>query len=340
VSTAATLVTGASGLLGGALTTLLLERGLHVRALVPPGENAAALSARGVEIVRGDVRDRASLERAVTGVDRLLHCAARTGPWGPWRDYERINVTGVRYLLEAALAAGVRRIVHVSSITVHGNDLGGTGDESSPLRIEPNPYSRTKVAGEHVATHFIRTAQAPITIVRPGLIYGAGDTNSFGRFAGKIEHGGMILIGDGANRLPLIYVTDAARGVLLAAEAPWAVGRTYLLVNDEPVTQRRYLATIARELGVAPPRRRIPYRLAIGLAAFAETAAHALRPSTPPPLTRFGVTALGGNTSFSIARARTDLGFNPEINLDEGVRLGVVWYRNRSAAQRTPGEAA
>lgn len=334
-----TLVTGATGLLGGAVTTLLLERGDHVRALVRPDEEAAAgsLARSGVEIRHGDLRDSAALKNAVQGVDRLLHCAARTGPWGPQREYDEINVIGLQHLFEHALAAGVRRIVHVSSVTVHGNDLGGAGDETSPLRVEPNPYSRTKVLGEQIATHFIRTAGAPITIVRPGVLYGARDHNGFGRLVEKIHHGRMLQIGGGANRLPLIYVTDAARGVILAAEAEQAAGRTYLLVNDEPVTQRRYLATIARELGVVPPRRRIPYRLAIALGAFAETAEVALRRGTPPPLTRFGVTVFGGHSCFSIARARNELGFEPQVGLDEGVRLGVAWYRD---AGRSSAEAA
>jgi 2-alkyl-3-oxoalkanoate reductase len=340
MSTPTTLVTGATGLLGGAVTTLLLERGRHVRALVQPHENDELLVRDGVEVQRGDLRDVASLRKAVTGVDCLLHCAARTGPWGPQREYDAINVIGLRTILESALTAGVRRIVHVSSVAVHGNDLGGAGDETSPLRIEPNPYSRTKVIGEQFAARLIRTAQAPITIVRPGVIYGARDRNGFGRLVEKIRQGRMLQIGAGGNVLPLIYVTDAARGILLAAEAEHAVGRTYLLVNDEPVTQRRYLTTIARALGVAPPRRRIPYRLAIALGALAETAQGALRPAAPPPLTRFGVTVFGGNSCFSIARARTELGFDPQIDLDEGVRLGVAWYREWSAAKRPAGEVA
>jgi nucleoside-diphosphate-sugar epimerase len=321
-----TLVTGATGLLGRAVTALLLERGETVRALVLPGEDAEGLRRRGVEIARGDLRDHTSLHSAFTGVERVLHCAARTGTWGPQREFDAVNVVGLERLLETAYRAGAQRIVHVSSVAVHGNDLHGAGDESSPMRPEPNPYSRTKLAGERIVARLV-AARAPITIVRPGWIYGAGDRNSFARLVEKIRLGGMLQIGSGANHLPHAYVTDVARGVLLAADAPHAVGRAYLLVNDEPVTQRRYLATIARELGVAPPRRKIPYRLALALAAIAEAAESAVRPNAPPPLTRFGVTLLGGDSLFSIARARSELGFVPQIGVDEGVRLGVAWCR-------------
>jgi nucleoside-diphosphate-sugar epimerase len=319
--------------LGGAVTTLLLERGEAVRALVLPGEDAERLRRRGVEIARGDLRDMTSLRNVVSGVDRVLHCAARTGTWGPQREYDAVNVAGLERLFQAAYRAGVPRIVHVSSVAVHGNDLHGAGDESSPLRPEPNPYSRTKLAGERVVARLVR-AGAPITTVRPGWIYGAGDRNSFGRLVEKIASGSMLQIGAGTNHLPLVYVTDVARGVLLAADAPKAIGRAYLLVNDEPVTQRQYLATIARELGVAPPSRRVPYRLALALAAAAEAAQCAVRPQAPPPLTRFGVTLLGGDSRFSIARARTELGFVPQIGIDEGVHLGVAWHREATEAHR------
>jgi nucleoside-diphosphate-sugar epimerase len=335
-----TLVTGATGLLGGAITGLLLERGQRVRALLQPHEEADWLTRAGLEVCWGDLRDPVSLHRAVAGIDVMLHCAARTGPWGPQRDYDAVNVVGLGHLLLAAQRAGVRRIVHVSSVTVHGNDLRGRGDETSPLRVEPNPYNRSKIAGEQLVERLVRTAAAPITVVRPGWIYGAGDRSSFGRIVETVRCGRMVQIGRGTNHLPLIDVSDAARGVLLAAEAPQTVGRTYVLVNDEPVTQQRYLATLARELGVAPPRRKIPYRLAIALAAFAETAEGVLRPETPPPLTRFGVTMLGGDTRFSIERARADLGFSPQIGVDEGVRRGVAWHESLRGEPHSPWRAA
>src|SRR5205823_8931425 len=131
------------------------------------------------------------------GVDRVLHCAARTGPWGPPAAYETANVRGLAALVEGALAAGVRRVVHVSSITVHGNDVRGRADETAPLRVEPNPYSRSKVAGERLLGRMIRDEGAPVTIVRPGWIYGPGDTASFARIAQRVEKGQMITLGSG-----------------------------------------------------------------------------------------------------------------------------------------------
>src|SRR5881392_1836430 len=150
------LVTGATGLLGSHLTDLLLERGQHVRVLIQRGDCVSQLAHPHVEICRGDIGDRAALAAAVRGVDRVLHCAARTGPWGRAADYEAVNVRGLQTLVESALAAGVRRCVHVSSITVHGNDVRGAADETAPLRVAPNPYSRSKIAGERLLERMIR----------------------------------------------------------------------------------------------------------------------------------------------------------------------------------------
>jgi nucleoside-diphosphate-sugar epimerase len=327
------LVTGATGLLGSHVTDLLVGAGQRPRVLVRPGEALNGLADAHVDVAWGDMQDRDSLQAAVRGVDRVLHCAARTGPWGPELEYRRTNVSGLKDFVDVALAAGVRRFVHVSSVTVHGVDVDGDADETAQLRAEPNPYCASKVAGERLLAGLIRSQAAPVTIVRPGWIYGPRDTASFGRFATLIQRRQMLMIGRGDNHVPLIYVRDAAQGVVLAAESDKAVGNAYVLVNDEPVTQRDYLNAIARELGAPAPSRRIPYRFAVALGTIAESATRVARSRQPPPVTRFGVQLLGGENRYSIGRARRDLGFSPQIGVAEGVRRGVEWYRD---AYRAP----
>jgi nucleoside-diphosphate-sugar epimerase len=330
------LVTGATGFLGSHLTDLLLARGERPRVLVRPGGVGAPAEA-GLDVHTADICDRGSLEEALRGVDCVLHCAARTGPWGPEAEYERTNVRALEALVRAAMATGVRRFVHVSSITVHGNDVRGEADESAPLRAEPNPYSRSKVAGERLLERMIRDEGAPVTIVRPGWIYGPRDTASFARVAGMVEKGRMIMLGSGRNHLPLIYARDAAQGILLASEAGQAVGRSYLLVNDEAVTQRDFVGAIAAELSAPRPTRRIPYELGVMLGAVGETAGRLTRRRQPPPVMRYGIQLLGGENRFDISRARRELGFSPEVGLAEGVRRSVEWYR--AAYEATNGRA-
>jgi 2-alkyl-3-oxoalkanoate reductase len=288
----------------------------------------ARLTQAGADIYKADISDRSAVEPALTGVDRVIHCAARTGPWGPAPEYQRTNVGGVETLVRAAMAAGVRRVVHVSSITVHGNNVRGEADENSPLRSEPNPYSRSKVAAEKLLQRMIRDEGAPVTIVRPGWIYGPGDTASFARTARMIDEGRMIMVGSGENHLPLIYVGDVAQGILQAGEVQQAEGRSYLLVNDQQVTQRGFLTAIAAELGVSVPTRRIPYALAMMLGGLSEQLGHLARLRQPPPVMRYGLQLLGGDNRFVISRARRDLGFSPLTGLTEGVRNSVRWYRD------------
>jgi nucleoside-diphosphate-sugar epimerase len=158
-------------------------------------------------------------------------------------------------------------------------------------------------------------------------MYGPHDVASFARFAAMIQQGTMVVFGPGHNHVPLVYVRDVAQGILLASETPRAVGRAYILVNDEPVTQRDYLATIAAELGVPPPRRHIPYHLALMMGAAAETVGHLTRRKSAPPVMRYGVQMLGGENRFNISRARHELGYTPQVPLLEGVRLAAAWYR-------------
>ncbi|MEA2315465.1 MAG: hypothetical protein QOI03_2157 [Solirubrobacteraceae bacterium] len=321
------LVTGAAGFLGGHVTDLLHSRGERPRVLVHPNDPTARLELEELDIHRGDVADPAALRSAVSGVERVIHCAARIGPWGSHAEYHRSNVLALEALVRAAVAAGVKRVVHVSSITVHGNDLRGSGDESAPLREEPNPYSRSKVAGERLLARMIQEEEAPVTVVRPGWIYGPRDNASFARLARRIEQKKMMMVGSGENHLPLIYVRDVARGVVLASEAEDAAGGCYVLVNDEPVTQRDFIAAIAEELGAPLPTRRMPYGLAVCVGAAAEFAGHLIHSRFPPPVMRYGMQMLGGENRFSIHRARRELGFKPLVDLAEGVKRSVDWYR-------------
>jgi nucleoside-diphosphate-sugar epimerase len=321
-------------LLGSHVTSLLITRGPRPRALVRPDDDAGWLARAGADVITADISDGSAIAPAFAGVDCVIHCAARTGPWGPASEYDRTNVRGLETIVRAAMAADVRRFVHVSSITVHGNNVRGRADENSPLRIEPNPYSRSKVAGEKLLQRMIRDEGARVTIVRPGWIYGPRDTASFARMARMIDQGRMIVIGSGENHLPLIYVRDAAEGVLLAGTAANAAGRSYLLVNDQPVTQRDYIGAVAAELGAPMPTRRIPYSLAVTLGAVAETAGRLTRSRQPPPVMRYGLQLLGGENRFSVGRARDELGFSPMTGLAEGVKYSVEWYRD---VCRTPG---
>ena len=333
------LVTGAAGFLGGHLVDMLIERGDDVRAMVRPVEDASRLrSLPGVEVVYGDLTNVNSLKRAVQGVQRVYHTAARTGPWGPEDSYWQTNVQGLANLIHAAMAADVERIVHTSSITVYGHHLHGIVTEDDPYHAEDNPYSRTKIAGEKLIANLVKNDGAPVVIVRPGWIYGPRDSASFGRFVALVESGKGFLVGSGKNIVPIVYVRDVAQGLIKAGDAgDAAIGQAYTIANDQRVTQADYMNAIADDLGIAHLSPHLPYTpLYLGArAAELAWAAAGRRNAAPPPVTTYGITLLGGDQLFSIGKARSKLGYKPEYNLARGVAEGVAWYRaqKQGAAQ-------
>lgn len=325
------LITGATGLLGSHLTDLLLRVGQRPRVFVLPGQS---IPWNGVDVHRGDLRDRTAVAAAVRGVEVVFHCAAVTGVAAPRDSYHQINVVALGELVDAAQKAGVRHVVHVSSITVHGNDIRGWADEGAPFCPAPNPYSRSKVAGERLLSRLVKEHGAPVTVVRPGWIYGPRDTASFARLAALVSARRMVTIGRGGNHLPLVYASDVAQGLILAAAKP-PRGCTYLLVNEELITQSDFLAAIANELGAAQPRLRVPYKLALCAGTAGDVMARVSRARAP--VTRYGVELLGGENRYSSARARTDLGFEPRVGMREGVQRTVAWLRSSALAQPHPG---
>lgn len=327
------LVTGAAGFVGGHLVEMLVERGDEVRALVRPIEDTSHLQTLPqVEIVHGDLTDSKSLKLAVRDVQRIYHVAAKTGPWGPEDVYQATNVQGVIDLVSIAMDAGVQRIVHTSSITVYGHHPHGVVTEDHPYHAENNPYSRTKIASEKLLFRLVKEQGAPVVIVRPGWVYGPRDRASFGRFVSLVESGKGFMIGSGQNIVPIVYVRDVAQGLMKAGDAgPEAVGQAYNIVDDRCVTQAEYLNSIADALQVPHASRKIPFSAAYLAGYSAEFLWRAMgrRKKAPPPIMTYGVTLLGRDQRFSIDRARRELGYLPEFDVERGVTEGVRWYINQ-----------
>jgi nucleoside-diphosphate-sugar epimerase len=337
------LVTGAAGFVGGHLVEMLVERGDEVRALVRRGEDTSLLRAlAGVEIVAGDLTDPGSLRAAVRDVRRVYSVAAMTGPWGPEDAYRAVNVQGLGDLIQAAMDAGVQRVVHTSSITVYGHHLHGVVTEDHPLRAEDNPYSRTKIAGERLISDLVGERGAPVVIVRPGWIYGSRDAASFARVLGFVESGKGLLMGAGDNIVPLVHVRDVAQGLIKAGDVDhFVAGRAYNIVDDRRVTQAEYLNTIADALQVPHVSRKLPLLplYVAGRTAELLWQAAGRRNAAPPPLTTYGVTLLGRDQRFSIDRARRELGYAPEFDVQRGVSEGVLWYLRADRVARVTATA-
>lgn len=329
------LVTGGNGFVGRHLVPALQARGDAVRVFALPGENVSWLEQRGVTVHRGDIRRRETLSDPMRGVDGVLHLAAMMDVWRPIEDYRAVNVTGTENVCHEALAAGVTRLVHMSSSSVYGMRLGRPADERCPLAPFPDPYPMTKAEGDLGVQRMISERGLPAVVVRPDQIFGPGDHLHFGAMADRLRAGKGILVGHGDNAMPMVYVTDVVRGLLLALDHPDAVGQAYNLSADRPLTQRQLLEAIADAIDAPPPRLRVPYRALYAIGYLAERIATLASTSRRPPLTRLGVAFFGTDNRYPNDKARRELGYAPEVPLRDGVRMAAAWY-----LQRQPEPAA
>ncbi|TWT40888.1 3 beta-hydroxysteroid dehydrogenase/Delta 5--_4-isomerase [Phycisphaerae bacterium RAS1] len=330
------LVTGATGLLGSHIVEQLRKRNMPVRVLVRRGSDPSWLLTQGVEFVDGDVTDRESLRRACEGVDVVYHAAARVGDWGPWADFQRITIDGTQNILDAAVAARVRRFVHISSISTYGYHTGDyTVDESYPLGYKLYKwayYTRSKIAAEELAWKVHRTGKIGLTVIRPAWIYGPRDRATIARLVTMIRQGRARILGRGHNRLNVVYAGNIAEAAITAAGRSDANGEAFNISNDGDITQLQYFELLARTLGCPPPTIRVPYKLAYFAGFVLECLGHMFNWKKPPFVTRYAVWLMGRLTYFSADKARQKLGWDSTITYDVGIPLTIDWFLQQERA--------
>ncbi len=322
------LVTGITGFTGGHLARFLAGRGHEVRGLVRPAsrDRAAVPSRAGIDVVLGDLTDPASLAPACAGVDVLYHIAATYRTAGQRDDaYRAVNVDGTHALLDAARAAGVTRFVHCSTGGVHGHIEHPPADEDAPL-APGDIYQATKLEGERAARAAGRGSGMEVVVVRPIGIYGPGDTRFLKMFR-AIAGRRFPLIGTGRVFYHLTYIDDLVEGFRLCGETPAAAGRTYLLAGPRYTTLAELIRVVAEELGVPPPRWRVPARPVWLAGALCEAVCVPL--GIEPPLYRRRVDFFTKSRAFDTSRARRELAYEPVVDPVEGIHRTVVWYREQ-----------
>jgi len=322
------LVTGATGFTGGHLAQHLISTGDEVRALVRPKSrakfDASPLPSRGVIPFEGDLVDAASLRRAVADVDVVYHIAATYREAGqPDSAYRAINIEGTKHLLDAARAAAVKRVVHCSTGGVHGHIANPPATEDAPF----NPgdvYQDTKLEAEQLARQFGDAHGLDVVVARPIGIYGPGDTRFLKMFRG-LARGNFPMIGNGRAFYHLTFIDDLIEGFRLCGTEPAAKGRTYILAGPRYTTLEQLVHLVAKELSVAPPRLRWPVWPFWTMGLLCEMVCVPLR--IEPPIFRRRVDFYTKSRAFDTSRARTEIGFAPTIDLEEGIRRTADWYR-------------
>ena len=325
-------ITGATGFVGSHVAERVRSQGHAARCLVRTGGDAAFLRSIGAEIVPGDLTDGAGLKAALQGVDVVVHSAAKVGDWGPVEDYRKVNVEGLRALLDAAKGLPLSRFVHVSSLGVYEARHHYGTDETEPLPARHiDGYTQSKVEAEALSLEYGRTENIPVTVLRPGFIYGPRDRSVLPRLIERLKAGSVVYIAGGRYALNTTFVGNLVDAIMIAAAHPKAVGEVFNITDGEFVSKRKFFEAVADGMGLPRPKRNIPLFLAKVLAKWRERAFRRRNSPTPPRLTQAVVKFAGLNLDYSIGKARTVLGYSPSTGFDDGMRQAIAWVRERES---------
>lgn len=318
------LVTGGGGFLGGAIVTQLLKAGWKVRSIgrSPQPENEK----RGVEVIRGDLKDLDTACDATRDIDCVFHVAAKAGVWGSWESYFLPNVVATRNILAGCRENKVRRLVYTSTPSVVFNRHAFSGEnELLPYgRDWLCNYAHTKAIAEEEVLRSDESQTLHTVALRPHLIWGKGDPHIVPRIIERARAGKLRIIGDGKNRVDITHVENAAHAHLLAAKAleetPAIVGgNAYFISQGEPVVLWDWINNLLRQVGIPPLEKKMSLGTAYRLGAAMEFAYRTLMREDEPPMTRFVAMELAKDHWFDISAAKRDLHYEPIVNSAEGM---------------------
>jgi nucleoside-diphosphate-sugar epimerase len=323
------LVTGGGGFLGGVIVRMLRERGDQVRSF-SRGEYPG-LAGQGVEQFQGELADRDQVIRAAEGCDIIYHVAAKAGIWGRYEDFYRANVTGTENVIAACRTNAIGKLVYTSSPSVvfDGRDVEG-GDESLPYptRYEAH-YPKTKALAEQQVLAAASSSLACVAL-RPHLIWGPGDNHLVPRIVAKGRAGKLRLIGNRPCLVDTVYVDNAARAHLQAADhlSPDSIlsGKAYFISNGQPLPLWEMVNRILAAADLPPVTGSISPRLAYAVGCICEGLWGLLHLTGEPPMTRFVAHELASAHWFNIEAASRDIGYQPEISIDEGLVRLRQWF--------------
>jgi nucleoside-diphosphate-sugar epimerase len=329
MSGARVLVTGASGFLGGHVVRDLHAHGVEVFAA---GRNAAALD----EVVDREHRllgDLASLAAVELPVDSVIHCAALSTPWGPWRAFREANVEGTAHVVEFARRNSIRRIVHVSSPSLYAapRDRVSIREDEVDMDNRLNSYIRSKIAAERLLQDARRAGAFPeLVILRPRGLIGAGDPSLVPRLLDVHRRIGIPLFDGGENLIDVTAVENVATALRLALDAGDPAGGVYNISNDDPQTFRDLLTTLLGHIGETPRLRPMNRRAAWVLASTLEAVFRLLPGRPEPPLTRYTLSTIAYSQTLDLTRAKAELGYEPLVPLDEALRRAAADQKARA----------
>jgi nucleoside-diphosphate-sugar epimerase len=309
------IITGASGFIGKAVVERLLNDDYRLSLLYLPGEPTEEVA--NLNIIRGDITLSDTLTGKLREHDTLVHVAGSVG-FQTWKACRSVNIEGTRNILTEAAQAGIRRVIHMSSVSVYGRVPDTAITEDQPFKKIGDPYGDTKIEAEYLVRQIAKENGMDYTILRPTAVYGKGDKKFLPTLIQNLESGKFKMMGDGKHSVDLVNVIDVAEAVSLVLEKEISIGQTYHIANQENPTWNEFLQAVAEELNLSYHSRHIPFWLAYRVAGLMEAIARIT--GKPPRLSRYAVRLVGRQYHYVIDKAIDELGFAPSVKLLEGIR--------------------
>ena len=321
------LVTGGTGFIGSHLVEALLQKGVHVRCLIRKTSDLKWLRNIPIEVLHGDCNDKTSLAEAVKGVDQVFHLAGVTKATEE-KTYFEVNAFGTENLIHACLENNTRlqKFIYLSSQAAAGPCRNGRKKKESDPCEPVSPYGQSKRMGEELA--MAHSHEFPLLILRPSAVYGPRDRDIYTFFRLLSKRIKLCLSGQDQH-LSLCYVQDIVQAILLASEAQVKSGEIFFLSDGHDYQMEEIGDTIAQAMGVKAVCIRVPKRIIFGIASFSE---YLSKFSKKPPLLNKGKAEEMVQKGWvcDITKAKTVLGFEPRIRLEQGAKLTVDWYRKEN----------
>lgn len=318
-------VTGATGFLGGHLCERLLNDGFTVSILARNPDKATVFKDRVAKTVIGDIADKNAIAELVDGADIVMHLVSnfRTAS-GPPESYRKINFDGTATVLEASRKAGAMRFIHCSTIGVHGSVKSTPANEKSPYN-PGDPYQKTKCEAEQFVLSQVGKSKMEIVIVRPCSMYGPGDMRMLKMFK-MLTKRMFFLVGPCKENFHAVYIDDIVEGFRLAMETPEIDGEIFIIGGDHYLPLKEYIEIAAKAVDSPPPWLKFPYWFFYSAAVMCESMCVPLH--IEPPLHRRRVRFYKNNRAFDIGKACRVLKYTPKVNLEEGMKRTVSWYKD------------
>ena len=316
------LVTGGGGFLGSRIVRMLLDKGITTRSL--QRSDSPELKILGVEIIRGDISDRATVINAAEGCDVIFHVAAKAGVWGDYDDYYQCNVTGTKNIIDACQTHHIQKLIYTSSPSV----VFAGKDEENINESTPYPdqfltaYQKTKALAEQMVLEANNETLATVAL-RPHLIWGPGDPHLVPRIIERAKAGRLRLVGKQSNLVDSTHIDNAALAHILAAEvlAPNAscAGKIYFISNDEPLPMKELINKILAAANLPAITKTIPTQLAYTIGMMMELVYKVFKLKGEPVMTRFIAKQLSCAHWYDLTAAKNDLGYQVKVTINEGM---------------------